>query len=240
MSLLELMKEGTGLPFSTEDGDPTPLKLEPPLSPARISALEAKLPCPIPADVRELLMYSCGFTGPAVDFVDFTGEMCAFEYLPAFPFGHPIAADGYGNFWVVDLTPESKHWGPIYFACHDAPIILYQCPDLLEFLRELFKFGLPPHKSLIDDVHEDRLFHVWQRNPGVKEHAECLTSDDAELRSFAMQLGPKYQFIDMRQAAVGFGFSWGRYGPKTVVKRHGMLPIFAYERRDGVLKRIFG
>jgi hypothetical protein len=26
---------------------------------------------------------------------------------------------------------------------------------------------MPPHESLVDDVHEDRLYHVWRMNPGV-------------------------------------------------------------------------
>jgi hypothetical protein len=24
---------------------------------------------------------------------------------------------------------------------------------------------MPPHVSLVDDVHEDQLFHVWRTNP---------------------------------------------------------------------------
>lgn len=24
------------------------------------------------------------------------------------------------------------------------------------------------------------------------------------------------------------GFSWGRHGPQTIVRRHGNLPVFAY------------
>ncbi|HJY78452.1 MAG TPA: SMI1/KNR4 family protein [Burkholderiales bacterium] len=231
MSLLESVKEAAAKPLTNQDGEPEPLRLEPALSSARIDELERRLPCAIPADVRELLGLCSGFTGPGVDFVDFTGEMCAFEHLEVFPRGHPIAADGYGNFWVVDLWPQSRHWGPIYFACHDAPVILYQSTGLDEFLSELFKCGSAPHKSKIDDVHEDRLFQVWRKNPGVKEHAECLASPDPELCAFAAQLGPRFQFVDMRAAPVGYGFSWGRYGPRTVVKRHGALPIFAYERR---------
>ena len=108
-----------------------------------------------------------------------------------------------------------------------------------QFLSELFKLSMPPYKSLIDDVHEDRLSEVWRKNPGVREHGECMSSDDPELRSFAQQLGPTFQFVDMRNPSVGFGFSWGRYGANTVVKRHGNLPIFAYERR-GLMARLFG
>lgn len=240
MSAADLVRAAAQQAFTTDDGEPNPLMLEPPMSAAELEALQARLPCPIPADVRELLALCSGFTGGALDYLDFTGARSSFEHAEIFPHGHPIAADGYGNFWVVDLCADSLVWGPIYFACHDAPVILYQSPTLQDFLGEVFKLAEHPHKSLVDDVHEDRLFDVWGTNPGVKEHAECLESGDAELVRFALQLGPSFQFIDLRNAAVGFGFSWGRYGSKTVVKRHGSLPIFAYEKRQGLLAKLFG
>ena len=51
-----------------------------------------------------------------MDVVDFTGSQCSFQHDEIFPHGLPIAADGYGNFWVIDLLPSSADWGPIYFA----------------------------------------------------------------------------------------------------------------------------
>jgi hypothetical protein len=157
-----------------------------------------------------------------------------------FPHGIPIAGDGFGNYWIVDLFPQSTSWGPIYYWCHDAPVVLYQSPSLEHFLTELFKLSEPPYKSLIDDVHEDRLFQVWNENPGVMSQEECLRSHDHELQAFAEQLDPSFQIIDLRNAQVGFGFSWGRYGPRTVIRRHGSIPIFAYQRRQGLLARLFG
>jgi hypothetical protein len=48
-----------------------------------------------------------------------------------------------------------------------------------------------------------------------------------------------FQIIDMRTPEIGFGFSWGRYGAKAVVRRHGNIPIFAYQKRVGILERLF-
>ena len=113
--------------------------------------------------------------------------------------------------------------------------------SLEHFLTELFKLDTPPHKSLVDDVHEDRLFEVWRRNPGVLSHADCLASGDQALSEFARELDESFQFIDLRNAEIGFGFSWGRYGPQTVVKRYGSLPVFAYQRKErGFIRRFFG
>jgi len=98
---------------------------------------------------------------------------------------------------------------------------------------------VPPHESPLDDVHEDRIADVWGTNPGVLSHGECIKSEDADLKEFAKALGPSFQFVDLREPQVGHGFSWGRYGPNTVNKRHGHLPIFAYQKK-GVLARLFG
>jgi len=79
--------------------------------------------------------------------------------------------------------PDSKEFGPIWYASHDAPVILYQSADLGEFLFELFKMCQPPYKSLVDDVHEDRIRDVWNTNPGVLEHKTCTESPDKVLTS---------------------------------------------------------
>jgi hypothetical protein len=240
MKLIDIVRQASQQPLTTEDGEPAPLVLGPPLADADLHALEAQLPCPIPPEVTELLSFCSGFSGGPIHFVDITARQSIFEFEPAFPHGLPIAADGCGNFWVVDLLPKSTTWGPIYFACHDPPVTLYQSPSLEEFLSELFKLSMPPYNSLVDDVRGDRVFEVWRKNPGVHDYVECMAASDPELSSFARQLGPTFQFVDMRNPAAGFGFCWGRYGPSTVVKRHGDLPIFAYERRKGLLSRLFG
>ena len=240
MTPTEVIRDATGRPLSDEDGNPLVLKLRPALADAEIEAFAKQLPCPLPAEIRELLAYCTGFDEGPVDLVDFTGRDCSFEYPDALPHGHPIAGDGFGNFWVVDLSPSSTQWGPIYFACHDAPVILYQSPTLEHFLVELFRFSQPPYASLVDDVHEDRLFQVWRKNPGVLPQQECLKSEDPGIRQFARELDATFQIIDLRNAEVGFGFSWGRYGPKTVVRRFGTVPIFAYQKPPSLLRRIFG
>jgi hypothetical protein len=161
------VREALTRPLVSEDGEPVRLELLPPLSDSERTAFEGRLPCPLPSEVRELLSVCSGFEGSAVDLVDFTGVRCLFTYEAVFPHGLPIAADGFGNFWVVDLLPTSQGWGPIYFACHDAPVIL-------------------------------------------------------------------------REPQLGFGFSWGRYGPSTVVRRHESLPLFAYQAPQGLLNRLLG
>jgi len=92
------------------------------------------------------------------------------------------------------------------------------------------------------DVQDDRLFDVWRRNPGVIDHATASSSLDPSLRAFAATLREEFQIVDLRRVDPGMGFSWGRYGPRTEVRRYGYERIFAYARppRTGLLAKLFG
>jgi hypothetical protein len=236
---LEIIRQAQAGTLIDEDGHVVTLELLPGLSHTELQDFAGQVPGRIPPEITELLGTCSGFYG-TVDQVDFTGRGLMFEFEQAFPDGLPIAADGYGNFWVVDLHPDTTKWGPIYFACHDAPVILYQADTLEQFLSELFQMFKPPHQSLIYDVHEDRLAHVWQTNPGVLSHEQCLRAEDPILSAFASELDERFQIIDLRRAKPGDGFSWGRYGPKTKIKRFGTHAVFAYKKSKSIFSRLLG
>ena len=141
--------------------------------------------------------------------------------------------------WTCNQEPTD--WGPIYFCCHDAPVMLLQAATVQQFVSEIFKMYVPPRQSLIDDVHEDRLFEVWRKNPGVIGHSNAVVSPDPAIRAFAAGLDVGFGIVDLRNAPIGMGFSWGRYGPKTEVKRFGPEPIFAYRKpeKKGLMSRLF-
>jgi cell wall assembly regulator SMI1 len=222
-----------------EDGDQVVLELAPALSKLEIEQLEAVLGVPLPGELRRLLQHTGGIDG-ALESIDFSGRNLDFEEHDIFPAGLPIAHDGFGNFWVLDLTPATTEQAPVFFACHDAPVILYQSPDLGHFLGETFRMYTPPHASLVDDVHEDRLFDVWRQNPGTLDHASALAGDE-DMHAFASELGDRFLIVDLRSPEIGMGFSWGRYGPRTEVRRHGYERLFAYarpERQPGLLRRL--
>ena len=89
-------------------------------------------------------------------------------------------------------------------------------------------------------MHEDRLFNVWGKNPGAQSYEDAMAATDSALRDFAATLDPTFEIVDLRNAAVGFGFSWGRYGPQTVIRRAGELPIFAVQKRASFWGRLLG
>jgi hypothetical protein len=121
-------------------------------------------------------------------------------------------------------------------------VILYQSDTLERFLTELIRMGESPHQSEVDDVHEDRLAEVWLTNPGVISREDCLHSADPTLAQFAAELDEGFEIVDLRNARVGDGFSWGRYGAEMAVRRFGSAPVFAYRRplRRGIWSRLFG
>jgi cell wall assembly regulator SMI1 len=238
MNPIDIIRDAQARELIDEDGEAVRLELLPGLDETDLSEFEMSLPCTLPEEIRELLCFCRGFDG-VIEQVDFTGRDLAFEAEDLFPHGVPIAADGYGHFWVVDLSPDAIGFGPIWFACHDAPVLLYQSANLSEILMELFRMYEPPHKSLVDDVHEDRIRQVWRTNPGVLDHQDCVESEDPVLREFAGSLDPTFEIIDLRAAKAGDGFSWGRYGPNSVVRRHGYYPVFAYKHKKGLFERLF-
>jgi cell wall assembly regulator SMI1 len=223
-----------------EDGAALTATFLPGCDETRIAAIEREIGAALPADLRELLRHTSGIDG-LLDQITFDGKG-DFGMEDTFPHCLPIAHDGFGNFWVVDArsTPEEK--AQVYFACHDAPVILYQCDGMAIFLAELRRMHTAPHQSLLDDVHEDRPCNVWRSNPGTITQADALQSTDELIRSFAETLDDRFLLVDLRAPQPGMGFSWGRFGPRTEVRRHGEHRLFAYAKpatKPGLLSRLF-
>ena len=84
---------------------------------------------------------------------------------------------------------------------------------------------------------------IWRTNPHLQTAARLLESTDAVAQAFAMSLPPQALVIDLRHPQFGRGFSWGRFGPKTRIRRAGEDRIWAIippERKPGFLTRIIG
>ena len=183
----------------------------------------------VPPEITELLGACSGFDG-TIDQVDFTGRDRCSSWARRFPTAFRSHTTALAISGLVDLHPHSTRWGPIYFVCHDAPVILYQSGSLEEFLTNCSACSNRRMKSLIDDVHEDRPARVWRTNPGVLSFEQCLRSGDPILSAFARELDDTFRIVDLRGAKPGDGFSWGRYGPNTRIKRFRTHAVFAYQK----------
>lgn len=242
MDAIEEITRARSADLVDEDGNPVLLTLDPPAPDGLAEELEAELGVPLPRELCALLAQTAGIGG-VLDVIDFTGRGIGAGPPQAFPAGLGIATDGFGNDWVLDLVPGEPDVAPVFFACHDPPVVLYQAPSIADFLHEAFRMCVPPHDSLVDDVHEDRLFDVWGSDPGVLAHDDALASGDEPLRAFAADLVERWSIVDLREPQVGMGFAWGRHGPRTEIRRHGHERLFAYARppkKTGGLRRLLG
>ena len=215
------------------------LELEPPASPAEIAEIEAEVGVPLPGELRALLGRTGAIAGSlAADVIDFTGGGEGTDFLGMFPHPLEIAGDGYGNFWVVDLLPGAHDRAAVFFACHDPPVLLFQSASIAEFLHEAFRM---PGESLVDDVHDDRPFDVWRKDPFGVDRA-AATGAGGELAAFAESLDGEFRFYDLRDPRPGMGFPWGRGRGEPNVVRHGTERIWAVEQREkrGLLGRLRG
>jgi hypothetical protein len=227
MTALEIIQAAAAADLVDEDGERVIWKPLPGLTSAAIKALEGDLGSKLPGELRDLLPHCAGVEG-ALETIDFTGRTLAgFGKEDIFPRNIPVAHDGFGNYWVLDVAQEGTPVAPVFFACHDAPVILYQSDGIAAFLSEVVRMYQPPHQSLIDEVHEDRLFDVWRKNPGTLTVVDAASRDEM-LRAFAATLDERFTIVDLRGARPGMGFSWGRYGPRTEIRRHADLPVWAY------------
>jgi cell wall assembly regulator SMI1 len=239
--LAEALRSLAGLRLEDANGKPHVLELLPPATDAELRALEAELPCPVPEDVRAALRVAKGLAnGPLESFslVDLAG----FGLDEVFPCPYSVAHDGFGNYWVLDLLPDSPAWGPVFYACHDPPVIAYQAPTLEDFLLAAVAMWQAGPRSIVDVVHEEVVHRIWREHSGAMTAAEAASSPDPVVRDFAANLPPGGFVADLRSAGVGDGFAWGRFGPRTELRRAGPSRIWGMvppDRKRGFFQRLF-
>jgi cell wall assembly regulator SMI1 len=202
----ELLRSLDGHEWVDADGDAERLELLPPLTDAEIDALASAWGVPVPPDAREVLRVARGIEASPLDAVEFSGQMDGAVLDEVFPHPLPIAHDGYGNYWIVDLRPGSDVFGPVFFACHDPAVVVYQCADVAAFVEALAEMTKPPHTGPLDFVHEEASSEIWGGRETAVQRAVALQSDDAVLRAFAETLPPDASIADLRSPRLGDGF----------------------------------
>jgi hypothetical protein len=191
------------------------LHAAPPLEAAEVARLQAAYPVPLPAELVRLTALTSGVAG-LLD-LDLSGARHDVEASELMPAGHPVAADGAGNFWLLDLTPDTVDTAPVFYLGHDPAVLVYVAPDLGTFLEHAMDGRLP----------DDAAGRVWSSRPRAMSYEQAMNAD-AALREFAGPLGSAWTFVDLRQREVGDGVAWGRHGPRTRLARHGWERIWAY------------
>lgn len=227
MNTLEVLRRAAGRKWTGEDGAEEIVGLQPPVSPARLAELERELGFPLPRELAELLRATAGLE--MLESLDLASiGPCPLSDL----FGQVITlvGDGAGNLWVLELRPGRETLGPVWFLCHDAPVLVYQSPDLATFVDDYLRFCASPHEGPVAEVVERAVQRVWTQASDAPS-ATLRESPDALLREFAQRLGEGWFIRDLRRARPGEGMPWGRYGPRTPLARAGDEYVFAYGSR---------
>ena len=239
--LAETLRELAGSSMTDEEGREERLELLPPATDAEIEAVEASFSISLPAELREALGVSTGFANGPIESLGFL-DVDDFGMEDVFPHAYPVGHDGFGNYWVLDLLPDEDDCGPVFFACHDPPVIAFQSADISDFVREVVALWKPGHRSSVDIVHEEVTSSIWTSNAGIMNRETALSSSDAVLAEFASGFPDEAMFADLRVPDMGDGFSWGRFGPRAEWSRAGAHRLWATvpPQRRGLLARIFG
>ena len=81
---------------------------------------------------------------------------------------------------------------------------------------------------------------IWNENPNLISPRQAMEPEDADLGLFAQSVRKGYLFIDLRRGKIGDGFSWGRWGAATEIKRNGNQRLFAYRKAPNFIQKLFG
>jgi hypothetical protein len=242
MSIISLLQEFDGREIGEDDhAEPIIGKLLPGLNQAEFKQLESIIPCRIPAHIFDLLSMTRGVE-PALDLMDFSG-LSLQSYAPLkdiFPTALVVAGDGLGNFWLVDLNEKSRDWGPVFFVCQKPAVVVWQAKTFEEFLSQIIAFASFEDGSAINLVYDNFAHRVAAENPNLISAEQAYHPGDPDFGLFVQSLKKGYQFIDLRNAKVGDGFSWKRWGDKTELLRNGNLRLFAYRKVPNFFQKLIG
>jgi hypothetical protein len=239
--LAETLSEVAGTRLVDEDGHEETLELLPPATDAEIAEAEAAFSVPLPVELLDALRVTAGFANGPIESLGFL-DLAGFGMDDVFPNPYPLGHDGFGNYWVLDLLPDQDECGPVFYACHDPPVIAFQSPSASAFIREVVALGQAGPRSPVDIVHEDVTSAIWASSSGLVSHDAARASGDPVLSEFAAGFPAEAVFADLRRPTLGDGFPWGRFGPRTEWTRAGARRLWATvpPQRRGLMARLFG
>jgi hypothetical protein len=231
MTALEQLKRIKDEQYVTADGETFRITLKEGLTDDQIDQLAARLPAAqIPQGIRELLRFTSGFSFVGLDEVCFDGA-CSSEYEKLFPASVPLAGDGAGNFWIVDVNPQGE-WGPVFFVCHDPAVVVKQSEDVSEFIEQIDELGKKPDQSTLSLFLERTLMRIYGQEDGFMDIATARNSEDIVLRDFAQGLPDHFAVADLRNKPIQTGFAWGKWGPEIDgAVRHSAGLLWGFETK---------
>ncbi|MFK7810606.1 MAG: SMI1/KNR4 family protein, partial [Saprospiraceae bacterium] len=118
MKPIERLKSILNKEYKDEDGYKYKIELFEGLTDIEVEELKKKLPNNfLPIEIEELLRFAKGFNFSGLEDIEFDA-INYFGYEEVFPNAIQLASDGFGNYWILDIS-NSGEWKEVYFACHD-------------------------------------------------------------------------------------------------------------------------
>ncbi|MDR2967785.1 MAG: SMI1/KNR4 family protein [Methanobacteriaceae archaeon] len=194
----------------------------------------------IPAEIRELLVFTSGFEFDALEEITFDA-VGVFGFEEFFPNSVELAGDGFGNFWILDID-ENGSWGNIFYVCHDPAVIVKHSDNLTQFIEHVNDFGKNGSNSNLCIIHEKIVFDIWSNDNGIINLENAKNSNDKVLSDFALSLPENFAVADLRNKPNQKGFAWGKFCPRTdKVKRHKTELIWGIEtpNKKGFFSKLF-
>ena len=218
--------------FVDVDDDEHLITLQPPAAAERVAEIEREIGFSLPVELRDLLELTAGIDldDGRLDGIDVASVgHCAIAEL--FKWVITLTGDGAGNFWLIELHEGQTTLGPVWFLCHDAPVLIYQSADLATFVEDYLRYCAAPNDGPIDEV----VRHAVRRVAAQTDDPPCTTlrgSPDRVLSKFARTLTDEWFIADLRNAQIGDGMPLARYGITTPLARAGNEFVFAYGSRS--------
>lgn len=182
--------------------------LLPPASREEILSLERRFGAPLGPEFKSLIERTGGYDLRPFGTVDFRA-IAPFEFSGT-PTGIPLAADGEGNFWILD-SPRND--SAVLFVSHDPPVIGIQASDLGRFIDQTFA------TKRASELAVPLLERVWKANPDARPRRDLVASRDEVLRAFAASVPDGFGIVDLRSKQEAAGLAWGVRGPDSQVIR---------------------
>lgn len=207
--------------------------LEPGLTAEQIDEYQASLGVVFDADIRRLLSHAQGFRWDGFPGDVYFGGISGFGF-DCFHVSVALCDDGAGNFWAVDIEPRTGHWGPVFYVCHDPPVVVIQSTDIGEFIRDVFEPVVDGRGNQIRHVLDECVTRIWlgEKHQG-RAAVDCKASADTVLRDFSSRFSDNTAIMDLRSREVGTGFAWARWRADDMkLVGHEVELLFALQYMD--------
>ena len=235
MTPAEKLKSILNHRYESEDGDHYKVELIEGMIESEIDELKMTLPNEhLPPEIEELLKFSKGFEFYGLEEVRFDA-FGHFGFEEVFPNSIQLAGDGFGNYWILDIDSKGN-WNEVYYVCHDPAVIVKHSNDLAQFIEHVDEFGRIGKDSILDTIHEQTVFDIWNEKHGILERNER----DYNFES-TVELPASFLIADLTGEPIKTGFPWGKFGANAKIIRPTDQPTWIIEKKikKGFFERLF-